>query len=267
MIELKCPNCRADIELDDSREIGFCRYCGTQILIEPNQSKVDGIAGVENLLLRAEQFLKENNIEKAMEYFNKVLDVDINNEVARNAIARLKTPISLKDKLEQRKIVAKPRETENEVKTEIGLTAAIIMSGIRRYLDRLSEDFVRKGSINGYYCVGGYETEPIIDNSGSLFFISDDFGVQKENIIKENHGRQFINRDGTLMIMSRNEMTWLIDKLNSELKNDGFCNSIVRMENAGAHDITCGFKNNPWTGRKRIYTQMPAYRIYFKINW
>ncbi len=89
MIELKCPNCRADIELDDSREIGFCRYCGTKILIEPNKSKVDGIAGIDNLLLRAEQFYNENNFEKATEYYNKVLDVDINNSRAKQGLANI----------------------------------------------------------------------------------------------------------------------------------------------------------------------------------
>ena len=30
---LKCPSCGADITLDDSREYGFCSYCGTQIQI------------------------------------------------------------------------------------------------------------------------------------------------------------------------------------------------------------------------------------------
>jgi len=30
---LKCPSCGADITLDDSREFGFCSYCGTQIQI------------------------------------------------------------------------------------------------------------------------------------------------------------------------------------------------------------------------------------------
>lgn len=30
---LKCPSCGADITIDDSREFGFCSYCGTQIQI------------------------------------------------------------------------------------------------------------------------------------------------------------------------------------------------------------------------------------------
>ena len=74
MIELKCPNCDADIELDDSRKIGFCRYCGTKILIESCKSRIDGMASVENLLLRAEQFFSEKDYAKAKEYFNKLIE-------------------------------------------------------------------------------------------------------------------------------------------------------------------------------------------------
>lgn len=31
---LKCPNCDANIEIDDDREYGFCSYCGAQIQIK-----------------------------------------------------------------------------------------------------------------------------------------------------------------------------------------------------------------------------------------
>lgn len=31
MIDLKCPNCSASISLDETREYGFCSYCGTKI--------------------------------------------------------------------------------------------------------------------------------------------------------------------------------------------------------------------------------------------
>lgn len=96
MIELKCPNCKADIELDETRDFGFCRYCGTKVLIEPNKSKVDGIAGIDNLLLRAEQFYKENNFTKALEYYNRVLDVDINNLHAKQGILEIQKKRDIK---------------------------------------------------------------------------------------------------------------------------------------------------------------------------
>ena len=33
LIALKCPHCGGDIQLDDSREFGFCLYCGTKIAV------------------------------------------------------------------------------------------------------------------------------------------------------------------------------------------------------------------------------------------
>ena len=40
VIKLVCPNCKANLELDDSREFGFCQYCGTKILLEKEQPNV-----------------------------------------------------------------------------------------------------------------------------------------------------------------------------------------------------------------------------------
>ena len=34
VIKLVCPNCKTNLELDDTREFGFCQYCGTKILLE-----------------------------------------------------------------------------------------------------------------------------------------------------------------------------------------------------------------------------------------
>lgn len=39
MIALKCPSCGSDITFDDSREFGFCSYCGTKLQLV-NQVKV-----------------------------------------------------------------------------------------------------------------------------------------------------------------------------------------------------------------------------------
>nr|MBQ8252470.1 hypothetical protein [Lachnospiraceae bacterium] len=30
---LKCPNCEANIQVDDKRDFGFCSYCGTQVQV------------------------------------------------------------------------------------------------------------------------------------------------------------------------------------------------------------------------------------------
>ena len=50
MVQLKCPSCNANIELDGAREFGFCCYCGTKVIFKDNNKKIDGIAGVESEL-------------------------------------------------------------------------------------------------------------------------------------------------------------------------------------------------------------------------
>ena len=28
---IACPNCNGEVQIDDSREFGFCTYCGTKV--------------------------------------------------------------------------------------------------------------------------------------------------------------------------------------------------------------------------------------------
>ena len=91
-IVLKCPSCTADIQLDENREFGFCQYCGTKItqdiqkvnITVENEVKVQGISTVDNLLIRAKQFLNEKQYSKSMEYIDKILDIDATNQSANN---------------------------------------------------------------------------------------------------------------------------------------------------------------------------------------
>ncbi len=94
MVALKCPSCNADIELDDKRDVGFCCYCGTKVLIRTPLAQVDGISTVENLLVRADEFFKKNDISKAEEYYNRVLDIDANNTRAKEQINFLKNCVN-----------------------------------------------------------------------------------------------------------------------------------------------------------------------------
>lgn len=67
---LKCPNCDANVELDDSRAYGFCSYCGAQIqikeIIEVHQT-VDGdvIRSFEKMLEDGDAYLKFGEYYKA----------------------------------------------------------------------------------------------------------------------------------------------------------------------------------------------------------
>lgn len=98
-IALKCPSCGANIQLNDTQEFGFCQYCGTKIIQDiqkikitvENEVKVQGISTVENLLIRAKQYLDEKQFSKAFEYIDKILDIDANNQTAHKLKKEIET--------------------------------------------------------------------------------------------------------------------------------------------------------------------------------
>ena len=117
MIALKCPNCGADITLDDTRDFGFCTYCGTKVLLDEYKKRVDGVPGIANLLLRAYDFLKQGNVEKAREYYNRVLDIDIHNNEAilgLSKIERIETNLKEEKKRLQEESIAESYKRDND---------------------------------------------------------------------------------------------------------------------------------------------------------
>ncbi len=96
MASLTCDICGGQLAMDSSGEFAVCKNCGTEHDKRRMQAKiqeiqgtvkidgpvqVEGIANVENLLLRAERFLTQD-LNKAEEYCNKVLDLQPDNEKA-----------------------------------------------------------------------------------------------------------------------------------------------------------------------------------------
>lgn len=110
-IPAKCTQCGASIEVDDTRDAGICKFCGTAFVTEKVinnyniQNATINVAGVDinNLLLRATQFENANDVDKAIEYYNRVLDIDANRSEAIQGIKRLTkyyigaTPVSRQD--------------------------------------------------------------------------------------------------------------------------------------------------------------------------
>ncbi len=70
MVAIKCPGCGADIELDDSREFGFCNYCGTKVM-------QDKIVVEHKGNITIDESRKEKNLEKRLiELLNTHSDLD-----------------------------------------------------------------------------------------------------------------------------------------------------------------------------------------------
>jgi len=40
LINLKCPNCSGSIQMDDSKETGFCLYCGSKFLVNDEIQRI-----------------------------------------------------------------------------------------------------------------------------------------------------------------------------------------------------------------------------------
>ena len=90
-----CPNCGSSIQLDDSREFGFCQYCGTKIyqdkiIVEHRGTiSIDKTNEMNNLLSRARLFYQQGKYYDAKNYYNRVLDIDLNNVEANYAIQQI----------------------------------------------------------------------------------------------------------------------------------------------------------------------------------
>ena len=75
---LKCPNCDANIQVDDNREYGFCTYCGAQIqikeVVEVRQT-ADGdvIKSFEKLVENGDAYIKFGDFYQAeMVFFEAI---------------------------------------------------------------------------------------------------------------------------------------------------------------------------------------------------
>lgn len=85
MVALKCPQCGADVEMDETREFGFCTFCGTKVMqdkvvVEHKGSvKVDDSNELKNLYILARRARDEEDSDNAKKYYEELLLKDPNN--------------------------------------------------------------------------------------------------------------------------------------------------------------------------------------------
>lgn len=65
-MNLTCPNCAADLDLPEDRDVAFCSYCGKKILI-----------GEHTYVALAERYGKRGNKKELNLYLDKALEDDI----------------------------------------------------------------------------------------------------------------------------------------------------------------------------------------------
>lgn len=85
VIKQVCPNCKANLELDDTREFGFCQYCGTKILLEkeqPNTVVNQAINNTVNITINNSSIdnVINDNVPDKLEKFEAIKSVYQNGE-------------------------------------------------------------------------------------------------------------------------------------------------------------------------------------------
>lgn len=88
LIALKCPNCNGNLEFEDSREFGFCQYCGAKVLIQKDINNIhntfnsttiindDHKEQHRRMLDAAKVALEEGSYSGALEIANHILAQD-----------------------------------------------------------------------------------------------------------------------------------------------------------------------------------------------
>lgn len=78
VVSLRCPHCGGDLELENSKEFGFCQFCGTKIMIQKQieKMKLDESGKKESLLALLKSYIHDK--AKATGYADKILEIDAN---------------------------------------------------------------------------------------------------------------------------------------------------------------------------------------------
>ena len=81
-VSLKCPACGADIQLDDSKEFGFCSYCGNKVIqdkviVEHRGSvSIDVTNELNNLYMIARRAKSSKDFRNAQKYYEQIIVKD-----------------------------------------------------------------------------------------------------------------------------------------------------------------------------------------------
>lgn len=65
LFQMKCPNCGADLEIEDGIDSFYCKYCGTKIVLEGQSDEVLKTKRRVKLMDKAHEMQKEYYKEKA----------------------------------------------------------------------------------------------------------------------------------------------------------------------------------------------------------
>ena len=84
LVDVKCPNCGASIQLDNSRDFGFCSYCGSKVQIQEAVRKIeiDKSGDIQSYIALSRASIEAGNGQEAYDYANKALELSTQNAEA-----------------------------------------------------------------------------------------------------------------------------------------------------------------------------------------
>ena len=80
IVEFNCSNCGSPLKIDASMRKGFCQYCGTPFIYEP-ESKEE-VVDIKGLFEKATEAERAENYNDAMAAYNKILAASPDNPEA-----------------------------------------------------------------------------------------------------------------------------------------------------------------------------------------
>lgn len=82
IVSLNCPNCGAQVDMDDSREFGYCSICGSKVMIDrmivehKGRVTIDNSAELNNLYVLARRARDDGNSANAQKYYEEIVVKD-----------------------------------------------------------------------------------------------------------------------------------------------------------------------------------------------
>ncbi len=76
-VKVICPSCGGEIQLDDTKEFGFCLHCGTKVIFEDAVQRIELVnqPKLDNLYKLAMEAYTNRDFNEAITYFNRVLEI------------------------------------------------------------------------------------------------------------------------------------------------------------------------------------------------
>ena len=103
-VPAKCTNCGGILKVDSSKEAAICPFCNQPYIVSKAINnihlngvtnigvaniRIDGAPTIDNLRQRARNFERNGDVDSAVTYYNRLLDMSPNDSDAINAIYRL----------------------------------------------------------------------------------------------------------------------------------------------------------------------------------